>query len=441
MSLRSVNIAFTLAAAVLVSLTSSAVALEHDSTTLAVEPAEFSPNGDGHLDTTTVTVTTDLPAMVRIEILDLAGRVVRTWTVAVAPNTPGSVVWDGTIDGRVAPDQTYRVRASGERAGDLVEEIEVPVTVDTRAPKVTSAGKSPILTTQHEVSFHFRITDNSALLLTKLEVEDDQGVVDHVERGVSSGRVRIPWRPESAHGHLFPGTYFAELTVLDAAGNQTGAKPIPWRVHSPARARVWREVAGSGRRVAITIDDCHFATAWSKMLTTLRRTEAGATFFCPGEQILANPELARRTIRDGHDIGSHGWDHARLTALPKDGVVSRLRKDADALWQVARRTTAPYMRPPYGAVDHSVLDAAGETAHPRVILWDVDPQDWRRPGTATIVSRVLHAAHAGSIVLLHTLPQSAEALPSIISGLRRRGLEPVGLPELFDAARAGGDGH
>jgi polysaccharide deacetylase 2 family uncharacterized protein YibQ len=51
-----------------------------------------------------------------------------------------------------------------------------------------------------------------------------------------------------------------------------------------------------------------------------------------------------------------------------------------------------------------------------------------------IADRVLAHARAGSIVVMHTLPQTAAALPSIISRLRARGLEPVGLSELFSQA-------
>jgi peptidoglycan/xylan/chitin deacetylase (PgdA/CDA1 family) len=68
------------------------------------------------------------------------------------------------------------------------------------------------------------------------------------------------------------------------------------------------------------------------------------------------------------------------------------------------------------------------------MLWDVDPQDWRRPPPSDIVSTVVRGSKAGSIVVLHTLPGTAAALPGIIAGLRDRGLEPVGLPELFRAA-------
>ena len=108
--------------------------------------------------------------------------------------------------------------------------------------------------------------------------------------------------------------------------------------------------------------------------------------------------------------------------------------DQAAWWSVAAWTPSPYFRPPYGAYDAEVLAAAGGAGFPRVIIWDLDPQDWANPGVSVIVSRVLSAARAGSIVVMHVEPQTASALPAIISGLRARGLEPVSLACLFRAA-------
>ena len=70
----------------------------------------------------------------------------------------------------------------------------------------------------------------------------------------------------------------------------------------------------------------------------------------------------------------------------------------------------------------------------RVILWDVDPRDWSQPGAGVIASRVLGAVHPGAIVCMHLTPQTARALPSILSGLKARGYKAVSLPEMFHAA-------
>ena len=72
------------------------------------------------------------------------------------------------------------------------------------------------------------------------------------------------------------------------------------------------------------------------------------------------------------------------------------------------------------------------------VIWTIDSDDYDRPGVKAIVSRVLRRARAGSIVLMHDgggdRTQTIAAVPYIVRGLRRRGLEPVTLPKLFDEA-------
>ena len=408
---------------------------------LTVAPTPFSPNGDGRLDEVAITVSSDQSASVRIEVLDRGGTPVQSWTQAIAPGARASVKWDGKAGGRVVPDGEYMVRVRGETLLDRVEEARALLTVDTLHPEGRWEGDSPVLTTQDRVRFGFHVEDASSPVRVRLEIEDRVGLVGSTEADVGPGAAHIGWRARTPNGRsLVPGTYFASLMLQDAAGNLSRLPRAAWRVHTPRQARVVRTVPGAGSRVALTIDDCHSAGAWSRMLRTLRHRKAGATFFCPGKQIVTYPRLARRTIRDGHEIGAHAWDHALLTGLSEAQITSRLRGDADALWRVAQRTTAPYFRPPYGAFDRTVIDAAGSTAHSRVVMWDVDPKDWQRPGVSTIAQRVIDKSQPGSIVVLHTIEQSAAALPAIISGLRQRGLEPVGLSEMFEAAHSRGPG-
>jgi peptidoglycan/xylan/chitin deacetylase (PgdA/CDA1 family) len=77
------------------------------------------------------------------------------------------------------------------------------------------------------------------------------------------------------------------------------------------------------------------------------------------------------------------------------------------------------------------LAAAGATGYRYTVVWDVDPRDWTNPGVGAIVDRSVRPARSGSIILLHTKPQTALALRGIIRALRRRGLEPIALDALL----------
>ena len=90
----------------------------------------------------------------------------------------------------------------------------------------------------------------------------------------------------------------------------------------------------------------------------------------------------------------------------------------------------PFFRPPYGAYTPTTVAAAGAAGYGAVVLWDVDPYDWQRPGVAAIVDRVVAPTRPGAIVLMHTLPETAAALPTIIAELRARGYGFMTIPQL-----------
>ena len=98
-------------------------------------------------------------------------------------------------------------------------------------------------------------------------------------------------------------------------------------------------------------------------------------------------------------------------------------------------------RPPYGSRSPDVLRWLGERAAP-VVLWDVDPCDWARPGAVVIAGRVLLRARPGAIILMHDgggdRSQTVAALPLVIEGLLDRGFRFTRADALLAAASPGG---
>lgn len=185
---------------------------------------------------------------------------------------------------------------------------------------------------------------------------------------------------------------------------------------------VRRRLAPGASGVALTFDDCDDGAAWREILDVLARAGAPAAFFGLGMRVEQFPGTARRTVAGGHLAGAHGWDHADLTALPVEEVAWRLRADRDA-WRRAGAAGVTVFRPPYGRYDATTLVAARRAGYRTMALWDVDPRDWESPDPALVVERVVGAATAGSVVDLHVTAATACALPGLIDGLRRRGLD------------------
>jgi len=190
------------------------------------------------------------------------------------------------------------------------------------------------------------------------------------------------------------------------------------------------EVVRSGpsgrKRVALTFDDGP-SDYTPEVLHILHKRHAKATFFMLGQQVASYPSYARRVLASGNEIGNHSYDHALLPSGSNIAHASR---------EIERKTgfTPCLFRPPYGAINSGLAGAVKDNGM-KSIIWDVDTNDWKLPGSAAIKSRVIGGSHSGSIVLMHDGggPRSGtvDALDGIISGLRHRGYELVTVSELL----------
>jgi peptidoglycan/xylan/chitin deacetylase (PgdA/CDA1 family) len=404
---------------------------------LAVSAARpvFSPNGDGVRETARISVRVDIPATLSVAIVDRSRRAVARLASSV-PVHPGrfDFIWNGRVKGggrTRAPDGAYTARARAEdEIGGALEAGGV-VVVDTRPPRV-SWHASPQRLSGGFLPLGLRVADRSPRVRLRISLFDQAGTqLTHLSPSPRSpGVVRLGWSPRPFGRALAPGAYRVEVAASDDVGNEWTSSRRAILVDRPTASRAVDRFSGAGRRVALTFDDCVWGSVWGSILRTLRAHASKGTFFCPGRQVLANPALARRTVWDGHSIGSHGWDHANFARLPYGSALARLISDREVWWRLVRASPTPFFRPPYGAFNRTVVAAAGRAGYSSVVLWDVDPFDWGRPGVGAITSRVLGSARSGSVILLHAAPQTAAALPAIIRGLRSRGLRPVTLAEL-----------
>jgi peptidoglycan-N-acetylglucosamine deacetylase len=234
---------------------------------------------------------------------------------------------------------------------------------------------------------------------------------------LTAGQVR---RFQAAHGIRGTGQV-GPLTWPKLLGDGSRPAPVPAAAPAPA-SYVPRPAAGPAGVVYLTFDDGP-TPAWTpQILQLLARHQARATFFVLGRNAAAYPELVRQEHAAGHGVGNHTWSHRRLTDL-------RGRREAEVeetSAAIGRATGAPVrcLRPPYATVDGASADLA--RAHGlRLVLWDVDSNDWRRPGVAAIAGRVLGRVRSGDVVLLHDgggdRTQTVAALEQVLASLSARG--------------------
>jgi len=190
--------------------------------------------------------------------------------------------------------------------------------------------------------------------------------------------------------------------------------------------------------VALTFDDGPDPRTTPRVLETLGRYGAVATFFCVGAAARAHPDLLARAASGGHLIANHTWSHPYLPDLSRPELRWQVEATGAALAAAAGQAAAAgLIRPPYGAYTPEVLGWLAEQ-DATTVLWDVDTNDWQLSGPDTIAEQAVRGARNGSIVLLHDgggdRTQTAAALPTMIEGLLERGFRFVTVTRLCQPA-------
>lgn len=216
------------------------------------------------------------------------------------------------------------------------------------------------------------------------------------------------------------------------------------RLGSASTARVIVNGSGSGNKVALTIDDGPHPLITSLFLETLRKHDVKATFFVVGEKVEECPELLRRMVEEGHEIGNHTYSHPRLKNLSEAETLAQLRACQMVVGRVSGRPIN-LLRPPGGGVASHVLRAA-TAANSTVVLWTHNTNDWLKISPEEIAANALRDLRPGSVILMHQGDMlSVRALPLIIEGVAKKGLhlttvsdmiadtppQPLSIPEIM----------
>lgn len=178
--------------------------------------------------------------------------------------------------------------------------------------------------------------------------------------------------------------------------------------------------------IALTFDDGPSVYTTPRLLDTLKNRGVKATFFVLGTMAQRAPDLLRREVAEGHEVASHTPYHNQLTLLS----AAQVRAEAlemDRIFTEILGTRPPFTRPPYGSFNAMVGEALGQP----MILWSVDPQDWKDRNASVVCSRVVSATREGSIILVHDIhATTVDAVPCIVDTLRSYGYEFVTVSEL-----------
>lgn len=230
----------------------------------------------------------------------------------------------------------------------------------------------------------------------------------------------------------------ASLLLILAAIAHAQEPPVSSPLAGSAPEKItFTDVNVDGPYIAMTFDDGPHATNTAKLLEMAAKRHIKLTFFVLGECIKQNPAVLRREVAEGHEIGNHSWSHPNLAKLSDETVQSELRRTEDIIVQTVG-VKPTLMRPPYGELTKRQRIMVNHDFGYKVILWDVDPLDWKRPGPSVVAQRIIAGARSGSIILSHDIhPPTIEAMPQVFDALLAKGFKFVTVSELLAMDKGG----
>ena len=207
------------------------------------------------------------------------------------------------------------------------------------------------------------------------------------------------------------------------------------RMHARARAGT-RSIARLQERlpragaVALTFDDGPDPEFTPQVLDVLARHRALATFFLVGRRARRHPELARRIVAAGHNVGSHSLTHPEVAELSWRAIGREYRGGRRAV-EHAVGSRVRLFRPPKGHLDArsaAIMRLCGL----RPWLWTLDPEDWRPEMTAARILERIGTPRDGDVLLLHDGNESP-----VSPRAADRSATVAALPGSIDAIQAG----
>lgn len=208
--------------------------------------------------------------------------------------------------------------------------------------------------------------------------------------------------------------------------------------------RVYRRYypdTGEDKVVALTFDDGPWDTSTAEILDILKANDAKATFFTVGNRIDdSTADLIKREVAEGHQVCTHTWDHAagsgqgvNLSFMSKDEQREEITKGMKAISDVTGQEASKVIRSPGGNFPTEVWMNV-EDLITAEIGWDIDTEDWRKPGSDAI-AQAIKCATPGDVILMHDgggdRSETVEALKEALPYLKKQGFRFITIDELM----------
>jgi len=192
--------------------------------------------------------------------------------------------------------------------------------------------------------------------------------------------------------------------------------------------------------VALTFDDGPSPEWTPQVLDELKKAQVKATFFMLGNHVERYPEIARRVLAEGHEIGNHTYDHHVLIYYKMEELEKEI-KDAEKAIKTVTGQNTRYFRPPKAWLSSREKKKIEEMGY-KIVLWSLNSKDWVTYHDKQITSYILKRIQPGDIILFHdsggvftaeggNRTQTIKTIPRLVKKLEEKGYRFVTISELM----------
>ncbi len=144
------------------------------------------------------------------------------------------------------------------------------------------------------------------------------------------------------------------------------------------------------------------------------------TFFVGGTWVKSNPDVLKKIIEKGHEIGSHGYNHKDHDKLSYNENYNEIYNTHTLVKQITGIEMTLFA-PPSGAYNKTTVNVANALKY-KTIMWTRDTIDWRDKDSNLVYTRATENIMGGDLVLMHPTQHTLEALPKILNTIKEKQL-------------------
>jgi peptidoglycan/xylan/chitin deacetylase (PgdA/CDA1 family) len=174
--------------------------------------------------------------------------------------------------------------------------------------------------------------------------------------------------------------------------------------------RTWRKNTQGKKLIYLTFDDGPLPEITEWILECLKKYEAKATFFCVGDNIKKHENIFQKTIKEGHQVGNHTFNHLNCR---KNDLKSYLQNIQECK-EIMKENHSGLFRPPYGRLTSKASKLLKKQGY-EIIMWSVLTYDFDKNLSAELcLKNAIKYTKEGSIVVFHDLPKSFEKVKKVL---------------------------